>query len=102
MGKNVENAFDIYQDYIKSLDNTKALAIRYDKNRDNAPIINAKGEGVLAKRMIELAKEYDIPIVNDENSVAELMKIKVGSEIPYCMYEALSIILAHIYMLSED
>lgn len=103
MVKNIEDAFEIYEDYIKSLGDkdSMAVAIKYDKDCVNAPIVSAKGSGILARRMIDLAKSHDIPIVNDEGSVNELMRIKIGSEIPYCMYEAISIILSHIYVLSK-
>ncbi len=100
----MEKYFEIYEDYIKSLDNeiNSAVAIKYDIENDIAPVVTAKGKNILAKKMVELAKKHDIPIINDNGSVVELMKISIGSEIPYFMYEAISIILAHVYKLSRE
>lgn len=94
---------EIYDSYIKSLDNqtNSAVAIKYDSKHNNAPIIVAKGKNVLAKQITTLAKKHNIPIINDSSTVSELMKISIGSEIPYSMYEALSIILAYVYRLSK-
>ncbi len=95
--------FNIYEDYVDSSDSEvhSAVAIRYDREHDRAPVVVAKGNNILAKRMTELAKKHNIPIIND-SSVLELMNVHVGSEIPYFMYEALSVILAYVYRLSRD
>ncbi len=100
----VAKYFEIYENYIKSLNEKvhSAVAIKYNKENDNAPIVTAKGRDVLAKKMIAIAKKHNIPIITDSSSVAELMKISVGSEIPYFMYEALSVILAYVYKLAKD
>jgi len=41
---------------------TEAIALRYDSDRDGAPRVTAKGKGKIAERIIELAREAEIPI----------------------------------------
>ncbi len=103
---NMENAFEIYEDYIKSVygghgNESMAVAIKYDDKKNLAPVVSAKGSGLLARRMLDIAKDYDIPIISDSGSIEELMSIKFGSEIPYTLYEVLSVILVHVYQLNK-
>ena len=80
----------------------RAVALLYEKEIHNAPIIISKGEKLLAKRMIEIAKKNKIPIVSDEDTVKELMHLEIGEEIPYSVYEAVSIILKYVYKLKAE
>ena len=50
----------------------------------------------------ELAKKYNIPIVEDEDTARTLMKLDIGKEIPYSLYGAVSVILRHVYKLKES
>lgn len=79
-----------------------AIALLYDKEIHNAPIVVSKGEKLLAKKMVEIAKKYKVPIVEDEETAESLMKLDIGDEIPYSLYEAVSIILRHIYKLKAE
>lgn len=79
-----------------------AIALLYDKEFHNAPIVISKGEKLLAKRMVELAKKYEVPIVSDKETSENLMKLDIGEEIPYSLYEAVSAILRYIYKLKAE
>ena len=68
-----------------------AVALLYEREIHNAPIVISKGEKLLAKRMIEIAKKNKVPIVSDEETVKELMH-----------YEAVSIILKYVYKLKAE
>lgn len=52
--------------------------------------------------MVEIAKKYSVPIVEDDKMAESLMKLDIGMEIPYSLYEAVSIILRHIYKLKAE
>lgn len=52
--------------------------------------------------MIEIAKKNKVPIVSDEDTVKELMHLEIGEEIPYSVYEAVSIILKYVYKLKAE
>ncbi|MFN3870204.1 MAG: EscU/YscU/HrcU family type III secretion system export apparatus switch protein, partial [Aquificaceae bacterium] len=48
------------------MEKKKAIALRYDKEKDPAPIVVAKGIGELAEKIIETAKKHGVPIVEDK------------------------------------
>ncbi len=77
-------------------DKKKAVALRYDPERDRAPVVVAKGTGELARRIIELAKKENIPIVEDEQMVEALLRIEIFEDIPPVLYEAVARILVFI------
>jgi flagellar biosynthesis protein len=74
----------------------KAAALSYNQYSDNAPKLVAKGQGVIAEKIIELAKQHNIPIVEDPLLVDSLMKLDLYEEIPPHLYEAVAKILAFI------
>jgi flagellar biosynthesis protein FlhB len=78
-----------------------AIALRYRRNESRAPRVIAKGKGVLAEYMRELARENGIPIVEDI-PLARLLyrKVKVGREIPSQTYRAVAAILAFVYRVT--
>lgn len=80
----------------------KAIALLYNKEIHNAPVVISKGEKLLAKRMVEIANKYNILIVEDEETAESLTKLDIGEEIPYSLYEAVSIILRHVYKLKSE
>ena len=79
----------------------KAVAIRYDANSDDAPKLVAKGEGLLAERIIEIAAENDILVHEDPTVVALLAKLEVNTAVPEELYQAVAEILAFVYRLDE-
>ncbi len=74
----------------------KAVALSYNQETDNAPKVVAKGQGEIAKKIIELAKKHNIPIVEDPLLVDSLIKIDLYREIPTELYEAVAKIIAYI------
>lgn len=79
----------------------KAVALRYDPERDNAPKILASGQGELARRILETAKEHDIPIRENQDLVEVLVRLNIGDEIPPELYQVLAEILSFIYKLED-
>lgn len=82
----------------------QAVALQYDQTeaRRGAPRVVAVGEGLLAEKIIELAKEHDIPLYEDVQVVARLAKVSLGSEIPPELYQAIAKIMVFLYQLDED
>ncbi|MDQ5988364.1 MAG: Flagellar biosynthetic protein FlhB [Syntrophus sp. SKADARSKE-3] len=78
-----------------------AAAIEYDGEKDLAPRVTAKGEGLIAERIIELAKQHDIPIKSDPNLVQVLSKLDINEQIPVDLYRAIAEILAFVYSLNS-
>ncbi len=75
----------------------KAAALKYDRGRNRAPVVLAKGEGPIAEKLIEIAKKHKIPIIEDKELAEFLIKLDVGSEIPEELYKAVARILAFVY-----
>ena len=75
-----------------------AIALNYDG--ENAPRLTAKGQDELAKRIIELAKEHDVPLHQDPQLAAVLAQIPLGEEIPEALYRAVAEVIAFAYMVS--
>ena len=79
----------------------KAAALSYNQYMDRAPKVVAKGQGLIAEKIIELAKKHNIPIVEDPLLVDSLIKIDLYEEIPPHLYEAVAQIVAFILRYSE-
>ncbi|MBC8059355.1 MAG: EscU/YscU/HrcU family type III secretion system export apparatus switch protein [Clostridiaceae bacterium] len=73
----------------------KAIALRYDDNYD-APIVTAAGMGKVADKIIEKAKENQVPIVVNEEMANLLNNVDVGDSIPQELYGAIAEIIAFV------
>lgn len=77
-----------------------AVALRYRPEipfGDAAPRLVAKGEGILADRILELAREHGIPVERDPDLLAALAPLDVDQLIPPELFQAVAIMLAAIY-----
>jgi len=79
----------------------KAAALQYDTSKQKAPKVVAKGEGKTATKIIELAREHDIPIQKDEDLVEMLSKVELDAEIPPQMYKAVAEVFSFIYRVTK-
>ena len=75
----------------------QAIALEYGKNK--APVVSAKGEGELARRIIAEAKRQGVYVSDDPRLLAMLSRLDVGQEIPEDMFTAVAVILAWVYWL---
>ena len=73
----------------------QAIALSYDPNED-APKAIASGTGALAERIIEKAKEADVPIHRDDDLAQTLSKLEIGDLIPVELYEVVAEILVFV------
>lgn len=77
-----------------------AVAIRYDFNTMAAPVVVAKGAGVIAQRIRRLALEHEIPIVERKPLAQILYKtVDVGGVVPMEQYKAVAEVLRYVYQL---
>ncbi|MDR1875541.1 MAG: EscU/YscU/HrcU family type III secretion system export apparatus switch protein [Synergistaceae bacterium] len=79
----------------------KAAAISYDRKRNDAPVVTARGEGFVARRIVEIAQAANVPIVEDAALVSALLSLELGQEIPVELYETVARILSWIYRLEK-
>ncbi len=77
-----------------------AVALKYDKDKGEAPIVIAKGVDFLAKKIKEKAKENKVEIFEDVQLARTLYAtVDIGKEIPPELYQAVAEVLAFVYKL---
>ena len=74
---------------------TTAVAISYDPD-DTAPRVLASGKGYLADRIIERAREADVPLHKDEKLANTLSRLEIGECIPPELYEVVAEVLVFV------
>lgn len=79
----------------------KAVALRYQPSRDQAPVVSAKGQGLLAQKIIAMAQEHGVPIKEDPDLVEILARLEVDQEIPAELYLVVAEILAFVYKAND-
>ncbi|MBQ3567163.1 MAG: flagellar biosynthesis protein FlhB [Oscillospiraceae bacterium] len=79
-----------------------AVALKYDHEKNSAPVIVAKGEDYMALKIIEIAQEHDIPIMENKPLARALYsEVDIGREIPSEFYGPVAEVLAYVYSLKE-
>lgn len=79
-----------------------SIALRYEKGIDSAPVVVAKGADIVAMKIREIAKEHDIPIIENKPLARMMYKnIEINQEIPVDMYEIVSEILVRVYKMKN-
>lgn len=77
-----------------------AVALAYKSDTMSAPMVVAKGAGYVAQKIIEVAKENRVPVVEDKPLARILFKtVDIGAVIPMDLYRAVAEILAYVYRL---
>ena len=82
-----------FEDLIKK----KAVALKYDPQKNEAPVIVASGMGYMAEKITEAAMDSGIPIYEEDSLATLLSQIKLGASIPQELYQA--IVEIYIYFL---
>ncbi len=80
----------------------KAAALEYDPTRSDAPRVTAKGEGLLAEKIIQVALEHGVPVREDSDLVQILMKLELNEPIPPHLYRVVAEILVFLYKVNEE
>lgn len=73
----------------------QAVALEYDP-ADNAPRVIAMGRGALAEKIIEQAKQAEVPVHRDDKLADTLSKLQIGDMIPPELYEVVAEILIFV------
>ena len=79
-----------------------AVALRHDRPSQAAPRVTAKGEGEVARRILELAARHDVPVREDRDLLELLAACDLGEEIPLELYHAVAELLAYLYRLNGE
>lgn len=79
-----------------------ACAIQYDKEKAAAPVLIAKGADHLAQKLKDIAKEHNVPIVENKPLARMLYyNVEVDAEIPQELYQMTAEVLAYVYQLKN-
>lgn len=73
----------------------QAVALEYDPS-DNAPKVVAMGRGAVAERIIEQARQAEVPVHRDDKLADTLSKLQIGDMIPPELYEVVAQILVFV------
>ena len=74
-----------------------AVAVRWSDQRERAPRVTARGRGLLAERVLALARASGVPIREDRDLVRILAALDLDAEVPPACFRALAEIMAHLY-----
>ena len=79
----------------------RAVAMRYSSQTDNAPRVVAKGGGYIAEKILEIARQNNIPIHEDPDLLEILAKVDIMEEIPPELYKVVAELLAYVYRMNK-
>ena len=77
-----------------------AVALHYNVNGSGAPRVVAKGGGQIAEKIIETAREHNVPLQEDAALATALSKLDIGREIPKELYVAVAHVLAFAWAIA--
>ncbi|NOQ32472.1 MAG: type III secretion system protein [Helicobacteraceae bacterium] len=79
----------------------KAIALRYDSDKESAPRVVAKGKGVVAENILKIAEIHKLPIKKDEDLVELLSKVELDKEVPQSLYRAVVEVFSFVYKVTN-
>ncbi len=77
------------------------VALRYDMDRDRAPLILATGRGAVADEILRIADDNQIPLYEDPELAKLLAKLEMDTEIPPELYTLVAEVLFFVYKLDR-
>ncbi len=78
-----------------------AIALRYDMEKDAAPVILASGRGVIADEILRIANDNNIPMYENPNLANILAKLEIDSHVPPELYVLVAEVLFFVYQLDR-
>ncbi len=79
----------------------KAVALRYDQDKENSPRVIATGKGTTAENIIKIAQLHNLPIQEDADLVELLSKVELDKEIPEKLYVAVAEVFRFLYDITR-
>jgi flagellar biosynthesis protein len=76
----------------------RAVALKYEPEKNNAPRVVAAGSGYMAQRILQVAVENNIAVYHDDSAATMLSKLELGQEIPPELYQI--VVNIYIYLLT--
>ena len=79
----------------------KAVALKYDIQKDVAPRVVAKGRGHVAEHILDTAQKNSVPVYRNKTLVNMLMALEIDREIPPELYKAIAEVMAYVYKIDK-
>lgn len=83
----------------KKFPHQEAVALRYSKDKEDAPRVVAKGRGFVAQQMLSVARRHAVPVYQNQAVTNLLMAVELDREIPPELYQAVANVLAYVYRM---
>ncbi len=80
-----------------SVPRKKAVALKYNPEEQQAPVVVAKGQGFVAETILSKAREHGVEVQEDPSLVEVLSRLDINQEIPAEMYALVAELLSFIY-----
>lgn len=77
-----------------SEDKKKSLAVALEYEHGGVPRVTAKGRGPIADKIVELAREHNVPIDENETLAEALSQVELEQEIPVELYRAVAVVIS--------
>ena len=78
----------------------RAVALKYDSNKNAAPVVVASGSGYVATKVIEIAQKNGVPVYKDDSLAVMLSQLELGSEVPDELFK--TIVDIYVYFLNYN
>ncbi len=78
----------------------KAVALKYNQKSNLAPKVVAKGQGEIAKKILQKADEFEIPIFKNRALAESLLKLDIDEQIPTNLYKAVAEVF--VWLMSAE
>ena len=80
----------------------KAVALKYNAERDEAPVVIASWYGSVAEKIIDIAEQKGIPVFRDDSAASLLCMLEVGNSVPAELYEVIAAIYCQLLQVSSE
>ncbi|OEF97821.1 EscU/YscU/HrcU family type III secretion system export apparatus switch protein [Desulfuribacillus alkaliarsenatis] len=82
----------------KELEGPSAAALRFKEGEDDKPVVVAHGKGAVAQRILDLAKDNEVPMQENPSLVLDLIDMDLGSNVPPQLYH----VIAEVLIMLEE
>ena len=80
----------------------RAIALRYDQGRDEAPTVVATGQGLVADKIVEMARESGVPVESNPDLADALADVELGTAIPEELYPVVAELLVFVSRMNKQ
>ncbi|MDR0984270.1 MAG: EscU/YscU/HrcU family type III secretion system export apparatus switch protein [Ruminococcus sp.] len=86
----------------KKSNRNKAVALKYNAEIDDAPVVIASGYGSVADKIIDVAEQNGVPVYRDDSAASLLCMLEVGGSIPAELYEVVAAIYCELIKTANN